>query len=453
MEKVWYVYLSNYHQGPFSTHEIRSFLSNGKLTDQTPLWKEGWSQWIDLGKVDILKNYLRVLQEELPPPLPPLPPSPTPVLPRVDALPPAPKFSLPRPKLPSIPLSQLPRIRFPAKLVGATLILVLLVVSLGKIGSLLTGPNWPPFEKPLAMSTPDYHRFLKAIAKDSRRGFTKEFAFSPDNGVLWMATNWESTLSLSLKLSSVPGKILSKEGGDFVLMASGILRGHLATFNEFQLLKGDRIPPGFYRVTLEDLSGPSVDRKKLLEKFRRDFARGAETLLYWGDLPEKVFSQQLADLSASVPSPGSLVTPPVFSSEHHKDILERYQTLQSLLLQMENMFLDELKMMTQGKEIQVFYDKYAREVGTILRDMTLDNLHIQKKLPPEQKNRAEDYKSLVIEGRRIGSLAMEIIEEIKRHPQLSLASKVIIRDKYTQKMKAVDNSLSELINRTSQRIR
>ena len=44
-EKIWFIYLSDHHEGPFSVDEILSKLTKGIITEEQYLWKEGMENW------------------------------------------------------------------------------------------------------------------------------------------------------------------------------------------------------------------------------------------------------------------------------------------------------------------------------------------------------------------------------------------------------------------------
>lgn len=57
MDKVWYIYIDDAQEGPFSKQEL---IADSRLTLDTLVWKEGFEDWVPLKKV----NELRVLFEK-----------------------------------------------------------------------------------------------------------------------------------------------------------------------------------------------------------------------------------------------------------------------------------------------------------------------------------------------------------------------------------------------------
>ncbi len=51
--QVWFVQIAQHEEGPFSLAELKKDL---RLTPDTLVWKEGFPQWIPIGKVPELKE-------------------------------------------------------------------------------------------------------------------------------------------------------------------------------------------------------------------------------------------------------------------------------------------------------------------------------------------------------------------------------------------------------------
>jgi len=62
--------------GPFSFNELQMLVTQGKLTKETYVWKQGMSDWIVAGQVNELSSLFAAAAP--PPPPPPGPPAPPP---------------------------------------------------------------------------------------------------------------------------------------------------------------------------------------------------------------------------------------------------------------------------------------------------------------------------------------------------------------------------------------
>ena len=57
----WHVKLNGQEEGPLSEEQFQQYVREGKITDETPVWKHGMEVWVNHGSLDKL----------VPPPLPP----------------------------------------------------------------------------------------------------------------------------------------------------------------------------------------------------------------------------------------------------------------------------------------------------------------------------------------------------------------------------------------------
>src|SRR4051795_10222120 len=56
MDKKWFVYLGNRHEGPFSVEELSGQMGTGKLSQQTYVWAEGMPDWQPMTTLSAFKN-------------------------------------------------------------------------------------------------------------------------------------------------------------------------------------------------------------------------------------------------------------------------------------------------------------------------------------------------------------------------------------------------------------
>ena len=62
MEKLWFIYSQEEVSGPFTTHDIESFLSRGEFTEAHLIWWKGQKNWITVGE---WRTHLSAIMESL----------------------------------------------------------------------------------------------------------------------------------------------------------------------------------------------------------------------------------------------------------------------------------------------------------------------------------------------------------------------------------------------------
>ncbi len=62
LEKKWFVYLEDHHEGPFSIQEIESKMTEGKVRSQNFVWAEGMSDWEPMPTVPDFQNLVQKLE-------------------------------------------------------------------------------------------------------------------------------------------------------------------------------------------------------------------------------------------------------------------------------------------------------------------------------------------------------------------------------------------------------
>ena len=65
LQKKWFVYLSDHHEGPFNTVELNQKQKNGSVNDQSYVWTEGMTDWKPLLEVNELSHELKKLESVL----------------------------------------------------------------------------------------------------------------------------------------------------------------------------------------------------------------------------------------------------------------------------------------------------------------------------------------------------------------------------------------------------
>ena len=63
MEKKWFVYVGDHHEGPFSIPEVAARQDSGEVNTDSYVWCEGMADWLMLSQVDELEQALREFKE------------------------------------------------------------------------------------------------------------------------------------------------------------------------------------------------------------------------------------------------------------------------------------------------------------------------------------------------------------------------------------------------------
>ena len=56
LQKKWFVYLSDHHEGPFDAEELSMKKKNGLINQQSYVWSEGMADWKPMIEVGELFN-------------------------------------------------------------------------------------------------------------------------------------------------------------------------------------------------------------------------------------------------------------------------------------------------------------------------------------------------------------------------------------------------------------
>ncbi len=56
--KIWFVYLSDHHEGPFTPEEVAEKVKQGVVNAQSLGWKDGMAEWVPLESIPELKSAL-----------------------------------------------------------------------------------------------------------------------------------------------------------------------------------------------------------------------------------------------------------------------------------------------------------------------------------------------------------------------------------------------------------
>jgi hypothetical protein len=57
-QKIWFIYLTDHHEGPFTPAEVGEKISQGLLNAQSLGWKDGMPEWLPLEQIPELSPFL-----------------------------------------------------------------------------------------------------------------------------------------------------------------------------------------------------------------------------------------------------------------------------------------------------------------------------------------------------------------------------------------------------------
>ena len=62
LQKKWFVYLADHHEGPFDAAELSDKKSSGPISQQSYVWAEGMADWKPLVEVTELSTAMRKIK-------------------------------------------------------------------------------------------------------------------------------------------------------------------------------------------------------------------------------------------------------------------------------------------------------------------------------------------------------------------------------------------------------
>ncbi|GEM_PF-5359908 len=412
MEKIWYVFDSKFHRGPYSRKELADLLKSGTISPQFPVWKEGMGEWIALESCHELSSATRVI-----------------VVPeQVLAV-----------KLPDLPsLSEVPKARGqvfkedvavtnvndvvplfvekpPVKKLKIFAALFVMLISITVIFLFLARDERDP-EMAIDLARVDQILLEDTLKTGRGKGF--EVAMSTKGSDLWVAIKGIEQAHLEMRMFTVAGKALSDES--VVAIGKASMVNGIAKFKQITLVEGKKIVSGYYNVQIKgEVEGSKSKLKNLLVKFglslggqdgngeNKSLSIDGEFLLAKNraGFAEKL-GQFNAELKEKKSAPISLM-------------LEKYRTFYFLLGRLEEMFFETLKSAKTGNDIDKFKLNYAMEIAPILQNVIQDNDAKQRELSEIYPYAASEYQHLVEYGMQITALVGDTYLLVKQTKTMS----------------------------------
>lgn len=401
----WFIIHDNDHLGPFTEDFLSKMYRDGQLIEESLLWTEGMEGpstfkriFIDPKSSNQFKAYSRDVQlekvEELPPDLPPDIP--------VDA-------RKKKDTLVTEMVTEGDNIQTRRK---TTIAGKLGVVGIGIFGVAITIAVFTylnsnkTFSRPKKMSLADFDR-LQTIAEKKVNKVAFGFAFAKDKSTLWAATNSHAVGPVTLKLSSMPGRVLGEEKIEVV--TNGYLEHGLITFERFKFSSGTKLLDGNYQVELET-------RGKLGLPFWHQFSEEPQLEFQYYDeilisaMTKEKFEAELDRLTKTK-----------ISNENSfwAELGQKYQTLKAITTQIREslvrIFDDNANFATAVKK---FENDYKLNYGQFFTNFVISNEDSYTELAAKTFNDKVEilsgYTRLSSLARSVGDNSMEILNNLEK---------------------------------------
>lgn len=413
MNSEWFLFKGTHHIGPFTSSEIEVMYKRGDIVRSVLIWKEGEKSWEPLFKVS---RFQKLFENEAPeeiksepiktackivvnivesvPDLPPMPSE----APKTKKLPPSLKkgpvefdrektvpnlkLSIPDDEVPppipmdvfeSVPKIQKPTFNKPMfnkKFEGVSGIdyskwslgiIAVIFIAIFSWHFLFQTKDEVHFK--IRNLMPLYVEKLENTASEMSLSPKVFLALSMDGSTLYMSSNRSKEMDVSIKLTSIPGRILGKSGG--VMTFRGKVLDHLGEFNKVYYTNGQDFSPGEYTYEIH------VVEKHFINTYFPIFYKLGITK----NLNKKYSLKGKELIFASSPRDFELKMNRFLQEEINKQLRplqekrERLSTLNSLLDQMMAIFKEVVLSAKTGKDIKPFQDQYMKNISPLLQTM------------------------------------------------------------------------------------
>ncbi len=445
MEKIWYLFLENHHKGPFSAEEIFKMFHSDQIGENGLVWRQGMAKWIHL------KDCEELWQTISPKPrLPELPIDELPALPQnqKDVLPELPREALePELKADQDILNLKPKRRIPWGWLAAGVFCCVLFAFF--------------LDRPAAEKAPDWSNLslleserLKNIAQVRlREGVKVGLAASPRETRVYFATNRSGPAVVTLQISSEPQRILGPD--PVIASAEAKMEGHFLVFSSFKFSSGSSFIPGYYRVQLDAVS--FHPQRKIINQLIRwgilSKEGYSEKFIYRGellvsDVPASRFDQDLKNYLAKVQE--EAIFPYV-------DLKERYNTLLSFSDQLFSFFQNQVELSKEGFNQAAFLKSYASELGHLFQVFVEDTQKNKDEAIKKIPNLATDFNDLNLSAENIGGLVGEMTQQFNKiaepkNRKVRKKGRKELLDNFIPKFDKIKNDLKTKLGTIEQKI-
>ena len=450
MKEKWFVFRNDHHEGPYSVEQISLSYRQGKIQAETLVWKEGLEHWSPLKGLDCFKE---LFSEDLSPPqtekkaerpslLPPLP-SPIPTPDPTPAPIPASTSTGPRPP------TERPRV---AK--GSHLYFYFIFFSIILFVGLLSYSLffWPQSAQPSLVQlniSPTQKESIREVLRS--RSHSHLLGLTSDQNNIWFVYGLPLNGSISLYLKSQQHRILSSEKSVEVF-SSGTITTGLASFKNFETLRGDSLVLGEYDYTIyihpEGLLanvGRLLKSKNLLHSQLDIFGHVIKltgTFHYYGDDKED-FEKKLEALNDKK----------YFQEQGMPliDQLEKLRVFFSMMEQANNFFEKNIQEVKVGDDFTSFKIHYIEKVSPLLQKITLDSYQQSMDLMDSEIEKANEHLEIFENGKSVMKFMSDTIEQTTNVEYYTPSIRENISKKFKVQYQDILQTLHESLEKRKQK--
>jgi hypothetical protein len=269
------------------------------------------------------------------------------------------------------------------------------------------------------LSKADREALLYTIDRPYEETIVYKIRPTQDLMSLWLGANYPVDGWAILRLKTKNERFLG--GTPVELLTQGPYEKGMTYFNEIEILKGQSIVAGEYDYQLEIIPGDDLLKWKMLMKMIPGFGNLIDGInnnqeikqlkgtILLSSLPTKQFEQKLENYQSRLDK--NLIQP-------LKERKQRIETFLGLLEQMSELYFDTLKSIKKGSSIELFEDKYNKQIGPMMRDLIVDSHRRHLSLLNLNPKLSDAYQELTDFGKEVGELASYMATETKTYKVL-----------------------------------
>jgi len=404
----WFLLLASGHEGPYSLEQL---IKRGD-SPLTKIWAEGLSYPVTLEHALNQAEPAEEIDEDDIPPLPPLP-----VEENFEEVVEYEDYQESSPP----PLKPIKKVKYLLPFI----ILGLLIIGIAVY-------EWSQRQETFSISRPSgmgveiHERILRENKFESwnKKLFLKEYIPS-DLSQIWLVTSSFHSCDIEARFESEENKLLTEKDQKVHFTTKGVLKNHLVTFDEFKFDEGTKIIPGLYKMSLKasDCKWTNFLSKVMngLKSPVENYESKMSVVLYhkgageFNEVLDKLIRRKLeAEVKASNQE-----------DLFWQDLQQKLQTLQAVLLQVEQLFLDFSSTPNRDyqKNLKSMVAQYTKNYGGFLTDFVIANEKYFLDLDSsglKNLSQKRTYEKLVnMTATELGFGAMKLIEELQSKKRMS----------------------------------
>jgi hypothetical protein len=431
--KRWFILLPNGHTGPYSLSHLLHLYDQKKIFKESKIWSVGLEEAVAFKTcLDLIKSEQKQPQvvdaDELPPP---------------------------------VPTEKIKKTRMTLELNKRTirskkLILICLISLMFSSIYFLKMTQEEFYFSRLNKMSPNLHqRILKEnIFEGWQKGiFFKEY-FAHDHSQIWLVSTGYQRCHVEAIFQSLSGKLLSLKNEDIIFTSQGHLSNHVVELDSFAFKKGVRIIPGVYEVDVRAMNcrwdGLLPWLMNIFNQPEKEYIARTRIVLY-PDGAEKFF-KSLENLKKKK------INLKKREQKSHEallqDLVMRFQTLEALTSQIEQLFLDFLQTPPHlmKDQLKTMVNEYSRNFGRFLTTFVMES---EKSLPntsSDKLSEAKNYDEMIRQtAKSIGLESMKLIEELQKIKSFTSEKKLSgLTNKVKLRFSRIKKEISQKLLQVSQ---